>query len=176
MTKLQRLKSILGGLMKGIVGVLMICYPDEAYLFILAILSLWLLFSGLGMLSYYLSMARFMVGGKTILYSGLFRLDIALLTITLVDIPRTYILFYLAGIYAFSGVVEIFRARESKTFGVKAGFKFFHGILDVVIALCCVIFYKNAALAGLIYGAGLIGSGMVHIASAFKRTAMIYIR
>ena len=122
-------------------------------------------------------MARYMVGGKESLYRGIIFLDFALFTMSLSDVPKVYVLMYLALVHAFSGLVDILRAIEAKRYSSKNWrLKLFHGILNVVVAASCFIFINNPNTSGLVYGLGLVYSGLLRIASAFRRTTFIYIR
>ncbi|MCR4763249.1 MAG: DUF308 domain-containing protein [Lachnospiraceae bacterium] len=177
MTKLQRIKSIVTGVIMIATAILLIQMPSDGYLVILAILSVGMVVSGTGTLIYYFSMARFMVGGRRMLYKGILLLDFGFFTMSLSDIPRFYILLYLLGIHAFSGFVEVLRAREAKGYGsgVWKG-KLFHGLLDIAMAVACVTFIRQPGTAVIIYSLGLIYSALLRIVSAFQKTKMIYIQ
>ncbi len=159
------------------VALLLILFPsDEAYMAIVAILSLGLAIAGIKDIIFYFSMARHMIGGKMILIQGVIILDFALITGSLANVPKIYILLYLIGIHAFSGVVEVLRAMESKK-AVEGPWrmKFFHGLVNFALAIACLIFIRNSNTALMIYSLGLIYSAIVRIFSAFQRTAFILI-
>jgi uncharacterized membrane protein HdeD (DUF308 family) len=177
MSKIQRINRFLMGLVVLVAGIAMIAYPNDSYVFVILFLSLGLLITGIGRLTYYFTMTRYMVGGKESLYRGIIFLDFALFTMSLSDVPKVYVLMYLALVHAFSGLVDILRAVEAKRYSSKNWrLKLFHGILNVVVAASCFIFINNPNTAGLVYGLGLVYSGLLRIASAFRRTTFIYIR
>ena len=149
---------------------------DIAYMIILLIMSVALAISGIKDIIFYFTMARHMIGGKMILVQGVIVLDFALLTASLSDVPTIYILLYLIGIHAFSGVVEVLRAMESKK-SVEGPWKlkFSHGIVNFALAVACLVFIRHSETALIIYSLGLIYSAIVRILSAFRKTAFILI-
>ena len=54
--------------------------------------------------------------------------------------------------------------------------KLFHGILNVAVSAGCFIFINNPGVAVLVYGIGLVYSGILRIISAFRKTTFVYIR
>ncbi len=158
-------------------AVILLMFPNESYIFILLFLAVSLLASGVGFLYYYFSMTRFMVDGKMTLYKGIILTDLAILTLSLADVPKIYVLLYLAFIHALSGFVEILRANETRQSGSKSyRLKLLHGIVNVLIAVCCIVFVEKTYTAVIIYCLGLIYSGSVRMITAVRRQAYVYIR
>ena len=177
MNGFQRVRKVLFGLCMIAVALFLILFPsDEAYMLIVAILSLGLAIAGIKDIIFYFTMARHMIGGKMILIQGVIILDFALITGSLTNVPKIYILLYLIGIHAFSGVVEVLRAMESKK-AVEGPWKlkFSHGVINFLLAVACLIFIRKSNTALLIYSLGLIYSAVVRIFSAFRRTSFILI-
>ena len=177
MNGFQRVRKVLFGLCMIAVALILILFPsDEAYMLIVAILSLGLAIAGIKDIIFYFTMARHMIGGKMILIQGVIILDFALITGSLTYVPKIYILLYLIGIHAFSGVVEVLRAMESKK-AVEGPWKlkFSHGVINFLLAVACLIFIRKSNTALLIYSLGLIYSAVVRIFSAFRRTSFILI-
>ena len=157
-----------------IVAGVMVEFADTAYIAILVFIGWGFLASGVGSLFYYFTMARFMVGGRRALYTGVILMDFGIITMSLSDVPGMYVLLYLAILHAFAGVIEILRARETRKNGSKHfKLKLSHGIIDVLLALCCIIFLRNTKLAVFIYCFGLTYSGIMYVISGFRRTAML---
>ena len=178
MTLFQRIKKILFALLMIVVAVMLLALPDEDGLdVVLLILTLGFAIKGIKDIIFYFTMARHMVGGKMILFQGVVVLDFAMFTGSLTDVPRIYVMVYLIAIHAFSGAVEILRARESKrTVEGPWKVKMSHGAVDVILALICMVFIMDTATAVMIYSVGLIYSALIRIISAFRRTAFILIR
>ena len=177
MTRFQKIRSLVMGLGYIIVGLAMIAFTNEAYIFVIFFLSMGLLISGIERLVYYFTMARYMVGGKAVLYRGVVLLDFALFTLSLNDVPKIYVLMYLALIHAFSGVVDILSALESKRYLSKNWkLKLSHGVLNVLVAASCFVFLKNPNTAVLVYGVGIVYSGILRLISAFRKTTIVFIR
>ena len=178
MTIFQRIRNIIVGLIMVVVALIFIVAPsDEAYVFVIAVLSTGLLIKGLRDIIFYFTMARHMVGGKMILIQGVIVLDFALLTGSMSDVPKIYILLYLVVLHAFSGVVEVLRAMEARR--IVSGpwkMKFTHGVVDFLLALSCFIYIRQTHTALIIYSIGLLYSAVMRIANALRRTTFILIR
>ena len=114
MTKFTRIKEIIFGIATIACALLTMVAPSDGYDVIILILAVWLIIRGIRTLVYYFSMARFMVGGRSQLYSGVILLDFGILTATLTDVPHYYVLLYLIMMHAFSGLIEVLRALSHR--------------------------------------------------------------
>ena len=158
-------------------AVVMICYPEFGYLLIGSILSFILMFTGIRNLIYYRSMARHMVGGRHILYMGLILLDMGLFLGGLVSMHPIYVMLYLLGGYAFSGLVHILRSFEAKSYSVLMWLRTLsNGLFDIAIAVLCLFFYQSQKILVLVYCIGLFHSAILRLMSAFRRSAIVYIQ
>lgn len=161
-------------------GVVMCLYPFYGLNFAAAILSFTCTIRGFGALSYYLTMARHMVGGKRILYFGIMYLDFGLFTSAVASNARIYLVLYLAVIHAFNGVIDILRSRESKAVG-SDGWKWTaaNGVTNLIIAIVAIaagLVLRSEDTVTYIYAAGLIYSACLRIAGAFRKYAIVYIQ
>ena len=178
MTVFQRIRGVFVGVLMLVFAVILIVNPsDDIYMLLIIILALGLAISGIKDIIFYFTMARHMVGGKMILVQGVIVLDFAMLTGSLSDVPKFYVLLYLIGVHAFSGVVETLRALESKR-AVDGPWKLklCHGIVNFLLAASCLIFIKHADTALIIYGIGLMYSAVIRIITAFRKTAFMVIK
>ncbi|MCR5122817.1 MAG: hypothetical protein K6B74_10390 [Ruminococcus sp.] len=177
MTVFQRIQKIVFALLMLLSAAIVMEAPvDTALAMILLILAASNAADAVKDMIYYFTMARHMVGGKMILFKGVVMLDFALLTISLSNIPKSYILTYLVGVHAFSGAVEILRANESrKTVEGPWKMKFAHGLVNIALAALCLIFIKDLEVAVLIYSASLVYSAVLRIIIALRKTAFIVI-
>ena len=180
MKKMHRVKEILSGMLMLLCCLILLLVPEEGYFIVPLILSISLIFSGVRSLLYYFLMARHMVGGKAMFYQGLIILDLGMFTYTLVDIPLIYVILYLLACHAFSGAVDIMRALEAKRIHAPSWrLSMTSGALNVVIALLaffCGVIMRSTEIVVYIYSAGLIYSACVRIATAFRKTAIVYIQ
>ena len=178
MTLIQRIMHIITGLIMAAVAILFIVYDDDdMYQVVIFILALGLAIKGIKDIIFYFTMARHMVGGKIILFQGVVTLDFALFTISLSNVPRLYIILYLITVHAFSGVVEILRAMEARrTVDGAWRLKLGHGLVNLALALACLIFVRRTDVVTMIYSLGLLYSGIMRIISGFRRTAFIVIQ
>jgi Na+/phosphate symporter len=177
MTVYQRIKKILFSLCMLGVALFFFLYPsDTAYKIVVAILSLGLAIAGIKDIVFYFTMAKHMVGGKMILIQGVIIFDFAIITSSLTNVPKIYILLYLIGIHAFSGVVEILRAMEARrTVDGPWKIKFSHGIVNLILATACLIFIRQSNTALIIYSLGLMYSAVVRLFDAFGKKAFVVI-
>ena len=176
MSKAQRVRAVLGGLLMLLAAAAMALSPDEGYRIVIFVLGLVLFFGGLGRLVYFVTMARHMVDGRRSLYTGALLLDVGILALNLRSLSQTYVLLYLLVGYLFAGLVSFLRAREAKSYGSRAWRRtLVAGIVDVAIAVLCVAFIGSPRVAVWLYCAGLAWSACERIASAFRKTAIVYI-
>ncbi len=177
MTKLQRARELLGGLMMLAAGVLVICRPATGIRLIMLIIIVTMILKGLGSLSFYFTMARHMVGGKLQLYKGIILLDIGMFFMTLDDVPIIYLMLYLLVANLISGVIEILGAREARQ--MEAGswkMKMAIGAADVLFGLASIFCLGRPNLLVYIYATGLAYSAVLRIVSALRRSAIVYIQ
>ena len=177
MTRFQRVKGIITGLAMIAFALLLLSSPEEGYEAVVYVLAAAFIVTAVSMLLYYFTMARFMVGGRVILFRGIILLDLGVVTLTLTDVKHYYILIYLILIHAFSGLVEILRAQEERRGGASSyRLKTVHGILDIVMAILCIIFIRRMSIAVIVFSIGVIYSGVLRIISACRRTKFVYIQ
>ena len=178
MTLFQRIKKVLVALIMFIFAVVLIVLPGREGLdVVIVILSFGFAIKGIKDIVFYFMMARHMVGGKMILFQGVVVLDFAMFTGSLSGVPAFYVMLYLIAIHAFSGIVEVLRAMESKrTVAGSWALKMSHGVINIILALMCIVFIMNTATAVAIYSVGLMYSALIHMISAFRRTTFILIK
>ena len=121
-----------------------------------------------------------MFGGKSTLCQAIIILYLALFLTTMVFMGEVVIIIYLLGIYAFTGVVDILRAFEAMK--MKASnwkVKLITGLISVLFAVSLVVAgFVIGNMQIIVYGycLSLVYSAVVKIATAFKRTAIVYIQ
>ncbi len=177
MSRGQRIRTFLIGLITIIGAIFLIRYRSFAYELILFVLAIGFMCTGINLLLYYIFMAKNMVDGKVIFYKGIILFNFGVMSSSITNVPKIYILLYLAVIHAFSGLIEMLRAKEAKSYGAKSWrLKMIHGLVNIMMAAFCIIFVKHQNTAIYIYCIGLIYSGLMRIGSAFRRTTFMFIR
>ena len=177
MSIVQRIENVLIGVLIIIGSVTLMAFPDDGLIIVVSILCLSLFIYGIKSLFYYFSMARHMVGGRIILYLGIIILDFGVFALMLTDIPRFYIVLYLLVIYAFSGVIDILRSLEAKKYNPSTSKLFLaSGVINIAVAVLCIVFIRHGDIIAYFYSAGLIYYGIIRIITAFRKTAIVYIR
>lgn len=176
MTKLQRIKSFFSGLISLAFSILILWDHDKGFELIMVVLGFSMVIRGIHSLVYYFTMARYMVGGKYSLYLGIIMFDFGVFTLAMSDIPRIYIVLYLMACNAFSGVIDIMRGLEARSYEGSWKLNTAHGIVNIIIAIACCVFISSKRILVYIYAAGLIYSSIIRIINAFRRSAIVYIQ
>lgn len=180
MSRSKRVIDILFGIVMFLAGAAFLFSGVEASLLVmLFLIQLGMTIRGLRAMYYYLTMARYTVGGKNVLYRSFILLDLGALAGSLVGHGMIYAVFYLALLHTFSGMVSILRAKESRSYGARWKLKMAYGVTNVLLAAAVVVsaaVFKQPLVTIYIYGAGLMYSAVLRIASAFKRTSIVYIQ
>ena len=180
MTKFRRVLNVLTGICMIAIGILLfIDEPQDAMRFMLFCIQLGMTLRGLRALYYYLTMAKYMVGGKQVIYGAMIYLDIGILAGTLYEHPVVYAVIYMAALHAFGGLISMLRASESRKIRAQWRLRMASGITEllmaIVISVIAIVFGKPDA-AVYVYGAGLVYSAVLRIAQAFRRTDIVYIQ
>lgn len=165
----RRIKEIVVGLLKIVLGIILIAVPDDGHFIVSVILGISLLIYGIRNLIYYITMARFMVGGRLILYLGVLLVDGAGLLMAFSDVPTVYIMIYLIVIYAVSGMIDLMHALEEKSMQVSTWrFQMSIAIINLLIVVACFAFIWSGRICVYIYAGGLIYSALMNIIAAIR--------
>ena len=177
MTKLRRIGNILLGLLMIAGSILLNMFTEDAYPVIVFLLAVSLLLYGIRMFVFYFRMARHMVGGRAMLYRAVIAVDLGIFTMSLTDVPLLYVMLYLAGVHGFAGAIGILRSNEARKLQAPSWrLNLVHGIINVIMAILCLVFLKSIETAVLIYTIGLAYSGVMRIVSSARNTAIVYIQ
>ena len=179
MTLSRRIVKILSALLKVAMAWIMFKLGTEGFELVCILLSITLFVFGARNMIFYFTMARHMVNGKSILFLGVISLDFSIVTLSLSDRSGAFVAVYLLGAYAFSGVVDILRAREARQLEAPWKFNLATGIANIGIAIAAFVFgfyLGNLNDLTIIYASGLIYAALLDLLSAFKKTAIVYIQ
>lgn len=157
-------------------AVILFFMKEDGILIVMAILGISLLIYGIRRLVYYFTMARHMVGGRSMLYIGILVVDAAFFTLTVFDGSPVYVMLYLIVVYLLSGVFEILHAMEEKKMGAPSWKRTLaFAIVNLLLAVVCGIFIRSGTIAIYIYCIGLLYSAIKRIVDTFRRTEILYI-
>lgn len=180
MTKLRRVADFLIGAVMLAAGFIVMIAPNKvALMMIIILIGVGMTLRGLQVLFYYLSLARNMVGGKYTLYWGMIYLDLGILAGSISGHPAVYAIVYIAALSLFDGAVSVLRAKESRKAGGHWRVRLAYGITMVLLAASIIVsgvVYHAPETAVFVYGAGLIYTAVLRIASAFRQTSIVYIQ
>ena len=177
MSSMQRINSFVQGLIMLIGAAIFIANPESGCYLIAVILGLSLILMGVRELVYYFTMARFMVGGKILLFIGIFLLDVGSFSMTVLDESRYTVLLYLIAWHGFMALIKVLRAIEAKRNKASSWrMNALNGALNLLIALSSLACIHNLTMLSYLYSFGLICSGVMRIASSFRKTSIVYIQ
>ena len=180
MTNMQRVKKVSAAILMILCSGIVIIYPEDGFYLVASIVCVSLLLYGFRTLVYYLTMARHMVGGKSILYFGIIVLDLGIFIFTTVDVPKLFVVIYLFVFYGFSGIIAVLHAFESKRFGSPSWkWIFIEGVANTAVAILAVIaglFLHSSIDLSYLYAACLFYSACIQLSTAFRKTAIVYIQ
>ena len=103
MSRLQRIGVFISGLFMLLGAAVLILDVEDGLMFITTVLAVSLFVMGIRFIVYFLTMARHMVGGRAMLFAGVFLLDFGFFTATMFDESRLMIILYLAILCTFLG-------------------------------------------------------------------------
>lgn len=180
MTRSKRIIDVFSGIVMFAAGIAFLTSGvDASVIAMLVLLQLGMTIRGLRALHYYLTMARYMVGGRNVLYRSFILLDLGTLAGSLIGHRIIYAVVYLAVLHTFIGVVSVFRANESRSYGAHWKFKMAYGVTNILLAAAVIVssaVYGQPRVVIYVYGVGLMYSAVLRIISAFKRTRIVYIQ
>ena len=180
MTGSRRILNIFSGLLLLVFSALLFVSPEDAIPVVLLVIGLGITVRGLQTLIYYFTMARYMVGGKQVLYRTIILLDFGLFTSALSNHPAIYIILFIAGIHLLSGLVTALRANEARQEGSsKWILTACYALIDVFLFVLVIYFglvRKSMSMTVYIYAVGIVNTAFNRIRQAFRRTAIVYIQ
>lgn len=176
MSNFKKVGVVFSVLMNIILAVLLILDPEEGYLVVIIVLATALVVFGFRNIWFYITMARHMVGGQVSLYLGLIMFDLGIVTLGLPNVPKIYMVLYLVIVHGLAGVFAILRVNEARKNGGVWKLTFAGGIINIAVALICLIFIRNTVVTVWVFAAGLINSSVISLISTFKKSEIVYIQ
>lgn len=180
MTKIQRVKSFLGGLVTVLFGGILYWVPFMGVDLISLVVTVSLLVLGLKNLLFYAAMSRHMVGGKYSLFAGIILTDLGVCALMIKNFPPVYIMIYLLLIHSFYGATDIMVALRARRLKSKSWrIKLFTGLGNLTLGVLAIIFgFTGEDIFSVIYiyALGVVYTGIMRMANAFRRTAVPYIQ
>ena len=180
MTSMKRVKKVLLALLMLLCACFLVADPEDGFYIVALIVSVSLTAYGVRTLIYYFTMARHMVGGKSILFIGIIVTDLGVFSLTTADDPKLFLVVYLLGVHAFSGAMGVLRALEAKRYAAPSWkWSLLGGIANLAVAVLAVVaglLLRSTASLSYLYAATLFYSACVQLVSAFRKTAIVYIQ
>ena len=173
---MQRIANVALGLLMIACGIVLLVDPQDGLVVVAAILGFALVAYGARKLVYYITMARRMAGGLSLLFVAVVALDLGSFALVLIGQPRLSIVLFLVGYNAYAGVIAIARAVESKMFASHWMLTFAHGVMHLALVVACLVFIGSDQIIIAIFCFGLFYGACARLVSAFKRTEIIYIQ
>ena len=179
MTKIKRIKTVLAGLFTILMALILIFMPEGGVSLIIFIIGVYLFMFGIHLLGFYSKLARYMVGGKFIMYFGFIILNLGVFTITMADEHKGIVILYLLILLGVAGGVDVFRGIEEKRNADKTWFaKFAWGLTEITLAILPLVFGFRSnggeRVVIVVFALVLIYKGVWKIIDGFKKSAIIY--
>ena len=155
----------------------MLLYSDRiAVLIVIFVLGCSLIVNGLRSLVFYGNMARHMVGGRMTLYRGLILLDLGVFIIgTFSGSENEIIMTYILAFRAVNGIIALLRMIESKKTDAPWKKSMITAVINLGLVVVGSIFTQSSVAVVLVYCIGLAVTAITRIATAFQKTAIVYI-
>lgn len=176
MSNLRRAGNIILSLLMIAGAILLLSAPHEGIVLAAIVLSMWLLITGVQRLVYYFTMARHMVGGLMMLFIAIIAIDIGGFSLTLIYEPKLSIVLYLVGYNVFTAIIGIVRVVESKMIDAHWKASLLHSIVNLMLAVACLVFVSSDEIVLAIFCIGLIYSACVRCVRAVRSTEIVYIQ
>ena len=173
MTRIQRIRNFIFGLGMLICGLIIFLDPQDGYMITSYILTAFLAMAGIRGIVFYFVMARHMIDGMLILISGIFMLDLSAFTLTLLNLPRGYVIIYLLILHLLNGLKEILRGLEVRNYQIgRWKMKIAFGCANVLTALGALFFgtvLGSNHLVITVFSCGIMYSSVVCLLSAIRK-------
>ncbi len=180
MTIKQRIWDIVISAVIIFASIAMMMEPEYGVVLAAAIFAVAMIVTGIRYLFYYLTMAKYMVGGKVELIISILILDFGTFIASVILGSPEILIFFLQIFYGAYGVIDIVVARQSKKAGSPLWkLNMISGFVNIgfmVTAFICGNFYQSNTLLVYIFCLGLIYMAIVRIVTAFRKTAVVYIQ
>lgn len=176
MSRARKVISIVISLAMLVCAVLLMRDPQIGMFVVAMVLGVVLLLYGIRTLAYYITMARHMTGGLSLLFMAVICIDMGLFALVLASNPRFSIVLYLVGYNAVAGILGIMRAMEARSFESHWRLALAHGIVNVLFSVACVVFLGSDSIIITIFCAGLVYRAIMRMIMAVRRTEIIYIQ
>ena len=176
MGRLQRIANFFISILMIGCGVELLLDPKGGLHVVAIILGLAIVVYGARKLWYYLTMARHMAGGLSVLFIAVIALDIGSFSLLLSGDPKIAIVMYLVCYNMYTGVLAIARGIESKLFNSPWKASVLHGIVNIALVALCLAFVGSDQILIFVFCIGLFYSAGVRLISVFKPTEIIYIQ
>ena len=177
MSKTRRVWNIIVAIFMIQSALFLMLIPEVAFEVIAIFVGLMLTFRGIKYLSYYMTHAQHMVGGKKILLVGLFMFDMGFFSMVLMDQAQIILIIYVVAAHLIASGLNFARAFSNKGDG-NPGWKIdlAQGIGNVAQVALCLIFINWVEVPVFIYCGGVIYSAVLKIIQSCKRTAIVYVQ
>ncbi len=191
MTQWQKLKNILTAVLEILFAGLILFLSDRdfshlnfpgaekltrgvvSYYLILVVFVIVMLIYGIRLIIFYFTMARFMTGGRGMLYRGVLYTDLALYTMTLNNVPVNYIMIYLIAILVIAGAISLFQAFDIMKLGGFWQFKMVQGIVTISLAVYGFTHLRQPMVLSYIFAITLVHDAIMRIVSVFTTTQIV---
>ena len=176
MTLFQKIKNIVTAVFMILFALLLMILGEDAYLIILDILIFALILNAIRKLWFYFTMARYMTGGRAVLYRGILYFDLGLYAYTLNDVSSDYIMIYLSALLGFSGIVDVLNALDARKIHGPWKLRMIRGAGTIFFAAFALISLRSPYTVVMIYSISLIYNAVMRICNVMKPQEIVMIQ
>ena len=193
MTQWQKLKNLIFAVLEILFAALILVLRDKdfshlnipgaerltqgvvSYYLIMTVFMIVMLINGIRFIVFYFTMARFMTGGRGMLYRGILYTDLALYTLSLNSVPVNYIMTYVTAILIIAGAINLFQAFDILKLGGFWQFKLVQGIVTIGLAFYGFTHLHQPMVLSGICAIALIYDAIMQVIAVFTPTQIITI-
>ena len=176
MSSIRRGFTFIKALLMLVCAGVLLAFPKDGAAIVIFILDLSLLIYGLRMLIYYLTMARYMVGGIMTLYKSIIVIDFGLFIFYMDRIPYRFMMVYLVAVMLFHSVTTLLGAFEMRRLENHSWkMRLAYGVTNMILAVSALFMIGRTEMVTVIYCIGLITGALYNIRLAFRKSAIIFI-
>lgn len=160
-----------------LIGIIVFALPSpDDFLIVCYMVGTVITAKGFIKLIYYLTSARYMIGGGKIFINSFLLMDLGLLAFLVLLIKLSLGVYYIVGMLGIYGCIDIIRSFEFKKYGYKTWFfKLIQGLLIIAVGVICPIFAKDQNMVLFIFSIACVVFGIGGIINSFTRSTVEYI-
>ncbi|MCR4923097.1 MAG: hypothetical protein K5931_03730 [Lachnospiraceae bacterium] len=176
MSRGNKIFNIIFGILIIFLAAFTLIFPEAGYDSMLFAIEIVLLVYGGKLIIFYLTLARYKVGGVAIFYKGVLYFNTGLFLVFLEDLPKIYAMPYLVIMLLISGVKDVLKSSSSRKLELNRWlFQMLLGAVKIIICLLCLFYMKSPRIMSLLLSWGVLHEGFERISRGFRKNKLMHI-